>query len=401
MIYSDEKNSSLSYYSTNEEKLKHIENKSSNFNGEVDTNQIFNYESSEKYKIPVLGNQIYISNKKTQYSGFLAENRDVNIGEYYTAMKKDKDFSDIFSEISLMENLFCNDFSELAQQKQIEILIKCFLFIKTEKVNQAVLIQKLEEELKSLEESEEDKFYNLIEKYKNESYSYKCERDDLKVKNISFKNKVEKYSTENDKLNEKITKLKEKLKQYENKKERFESDKRDMEARHKRLVNENSKIIESLEIKLKEAESKIEEIKSQLNEKEKQILLKNEQLKALEIKLSEFKERNDYLEIISKNTNTMLIENNNLLNELGINEEEINKSEIKKSGQMLLGTETNYNLNLDNSHLLNNSNNMFTNKLDLTNNFTNLISDDNKSKINQVKFDEKTNFNQKNLNLTK
>lgn len=45
-------------------------------------NTSFNYDEDE-YKIPVLGNQVYVSNTKSTYNDYLIESKSIHISELY------------------------------------------------------------------------------------------------------------------------------------------------------------------------------------------------------------------------------------------------------------------------------------------------------------------------------
>lgn len=252
-----------------------------------------------------------------------------------------------------MENLLCNDFTKLDLNKQIEILIKSYFLIQSEKGNVELKLIDLENQIKNLEKSEEQRYSALIEKFKNEAYSFKCERDDLKIKASSLKSKNDKLTLENEKLQEKITKNKEKFKQFENKKERFEIDKKEIENKLKKSQSELTTIKEMFKNEIDILNIKINELNEENTKKTNELSYEKEKLKVLEQSLKELRERNDYLEVICKSS----IVNNqgNILEDLGINESMIMKNTYNHNtigNQMRKNLNTNVN-NTNLSELLN------------------------------------------------
>eukprot|EP00340_Litonotus_pictus_P009071 CAMPEP_0170521690 /NCGR_PEP_ID=MMETSP0209-20121228/7052_1 /TAXON_ID=665100 ORGANISM="Litonotus pictus, Strain P1" /NCGR_SAMPLE_ID=MMETSP0209 /ASSEMBLY_ACC=CAM_ASM_000301 /LENGTH=650 /DNA_ID=CAMNT_0010808697 /DNA_START=175 /DNA_END=2127 /DNA_ORIENTATION=- len=282
----------------------------------------------------VLGNQIYITIKNTQYSTFLADNKGIQLRDLYKAILLEPQFKEIYREINEMENLFQEDFASLDHTKQIEVLIKAYFFYQTETGNLRSTLSNLQEKLKLLESQEEERYSSLIEKYKNEAYSYKCERDDLKIKSNSVRAKLDRLTTDNEKLQAKLTRMKEKQKQFEIKIERFTADKREVENKYKKAMSENSLLQEMYEKSIQDSAEKESLVRRELKEREQEGFTLKDHLKALEVKCRELKERNEQLEIICKSTNIMKGTNNNdsLLEELGINQGSANEKRKKSEG---------------------------------------------------------------------
>lgn len=214
----------------------------------------------------------------------------------------DENFYQLYTEITLSENLFARNLSEVELRKQIEILIKGYFLMKNENANLGHKVACITDEVERLRSAETNRQALFMDKYKNEAYSYKCEVDDLKMKMMEIKQKYDKSIFENDKLQEKFVKSKEKQKQLENKKERIEIDLKELDNELKRskadlydMQKERVKEVEGLKNSLyKEAE--------RIGLKEKEVQRRDELIRALELKINELKLRNDYLEIISKSS---------------------------------------------------------------------------------------------------
>jgi hypothetical protein len=148
------------------------------------------------------------------------------LNDLILSLDKDKEFQEIFEEFKAKENLLFG-FESLEDAKKLEIMVKCYFIVKSQKD------QVIEEYWKIKSESEDKQkiaVNSQIEKYKNEAYTYKCERDELKVQLNNLKKKKD-SEKDKEKLLAKYDKYKEKVCDLEKEILRQETEKKENESK--------------------------------------------------------------------------------------------------------------------------------------------------------------------------